>query len=268
MQGILPKWSGNAGNNEKVRNPLMLKVTIITVVRNCRAEIAECIESVLAQTYENIEYIVIDGVSTDGTLEIIQSYQDRITRIISEKDTGPYDAMNKGLKLASGDIVGFLHADDFYAGPKVIEDVVSKMAEAETDSLYGDLVYVQRRHIDRVVRRWRSGEFKKDSFRLGWMPPHPTFFAKKTIYEKWGGFDTTFRIAADYDLLLRFLYRGGISTVYLAEVFIHMRWGGLSNRDASHLLKKSIEDYRVCRRYGLGLGTLVLKNVSKIAQFF
>ena len=244
-----------------------MRISIITVVRNCRDTIAGCIESVLAQTYKNVEYIVIDGASTDGTLEIIRQYQDRITKIISEKDAGPYDAMNKGLKCATGDVVGFLHADDLYASPDVIEDVVKKIVEFGTDSLYCDLVYVNRKQTDRIVRYWRSGEFKKNSFRQGWMPPHPTFFVKRSICETSGGFDTAFRIAADYELLLRLLYREKISTIYLPKVLVRMRWGGLSNRSLSNVLTKSLEDYRACRRYGLGIGTLVLKNVSKIAQF-
>jgi glycosyltransferase involved in cell wall biosynthesis len=246
----------------------MIKVTIITVVRNCRDEITGCIESVLAQAYKNIEYIVIDGASTDGTLEIFQRYQDRCAKIISEKDAGPYDAMNKGLKLATGDIIGFLHADDLYAGPDVIADVVKKITEAGTDSLFGDLVYVQKQHPDRLVRYWRSGVYREDSFRRGWMPPHPAFFAKREIYERLGGFDTRFSIAADYELLLRFLYRNKISTVYLPEVLVKMREGGISNKNLMHLFRKTREDLRIGKIFGLGWGTIFRKNLSKLPQFF
>jgi len=175
--------------------------------------------------------------------------------------------LNKGLKLATGDLIGFLHADDLYAGPNILSDVVKKMAEAGTESLYGDLVYVQRRNTAKVVRYWKAGECSEEAFRHGWMRPNPTFFVSRHVYERLGGFDTSFRIAADYELLLRFLYREKIFTAYLPEVLVRMRWGGLSNKNLPNLITKSMEDYRACRRYGLGIGTVLWKNLSKFSQF-
>jgi glycosyltransferase len=244
------------------------KVTIITVVHNRREDIAGCIESVLAQTYQPLEYIVLDGGSSDGTLDIVRSYGARISRVISEIDRGCYHAMNKGIGLASGDIISFLHADDLYAGPGVVADVVKAMADSGADGLYGDLVYVAKNDPEKIVRWWKAGAFTENSIRRGWMPPHPTFFAKKSVYEKFGGFDESYRIAADYDWMLRLLYKEKIRAVYLPEVLIRMKWGGMSNRNLVNILLKSFEDYKVCRRFGLGMGTLWLKNFSKLAQFF
>lgn len=175
-----------------------MKISIITVVFNNKPHIEACIQSVLGQTYRNIEYIVIDGASTDGTLALIKKYGDRISKWISEADNGIYDALNKGLVLATGDVVGFLHSDDIYAHDGVVGRVVSEMEEHNVDSCYGDLLYVHKDNPEKVIRYWRASPYRPGLFERGWMPPHPTFFARKGVYERFGYFNTDFKIAADY----------------------------------------------------------------------
>ena len=177
-----------------------MKISIITVVRNNASTIKDAIESVLSQKYHDIEYIIVDGCSTDGTLEIIQGYSTQITKIISESDKGIYDAMNKGISLASGDVIGILNSDDVYFDENVIGDVINTFEEKQIDSLYGDLMYVEKNDLNKIVRYWKSSVFKVGSFSKGWHPPHPTFFTKKNIYEKYGLFDTNMRVSADFDL--------------------------------------------------------------------
>lgn len=244
-----------------------MKISIITVVRNNAALVESCIKSVISQTYADIEYIVIDGASTDGTLEIINNYKRDISRIISEKDNGFIYAMNKGLALASGKLIGFLHSDDFYADNTVIEKIANSFKDNDTDSLYGDLVYVTKNDTDRIVRYWRGQNYDVKSLRWGWMPAHPTFFVKKNIYEKYGYFNTDFKIATDYENMLRFLYRYKISAHYLPAIIVKMRFGGISNRSAKNIIRKTVEDYTACRMHGLGLGTVIAKNVIKLPQF-
>jgi len=229
--------------------------------------IGDCLQSVIGQTYDDIEYIVIDGASTDGTFETISRYKNRISKIISEKDDGFIYAMNKGITLASGDVIGFLHSDDFYANDKVIEKISESFSQNDIDSLYGDLVYVRKNNPDNVVRYWQSGEHSAEKIRRGWMPAHPTFFVKKKIYDKCGCFDTTFKISMDYENVLRLLYKYRISTYYLPEVIIKMRFGGVSNKGLKNIVTKTFEDYIACRRHGLGVSTVLLKNILKLPQF-
>ena len=246
-----------------------MKVSVITAVYNNKHYIEGCIKSVLCQNLPHLEYIIIDGGSTDGTLDIIKDYEGRISKWVSEPDNGIYDALNKGIGMATGDIIGFLHADDMYADKTVIENVVHVMSQKKCDSCYGDLVYVDKDNTDRTIRYWRSGEFSPDLLRKGWMPPHPTFFVRHEVYEKCGVFDTSFKIAADYELMLRFLGKHRISTCYIHEVLIKMRIGGASNRSISNILRKSSEDLRAMKMHNIGgLLTLLRKNLSKLPQFF
>ena len=247
-----------------------MKFSIITVVYNCVTCIEHCIRSVTSQSYPGIEYIIIDGKSTDGTLEIIGRHMDRITKVVSEKDQGYVYAMNKGLEMATGDVIGFLHADDFYAHNAVIERVADTFKAKSPDSLYGDLVYVKKDNPDKITRYWESGEYKAEKLMQGWMPPHPTFFVKSEIYEKYGYFNTDFKIAADYEIVLRFLRRDKISTYYLPEVLVKMRAGGVSNRSLSEMARKSFEDYKACKIYGIerSFSAIISKNLAKIPQFF
>ncbi|MGH8556016.1 MAG: glycosyltransferase family 2 protein [Methylococcales bacterium] len=245
-----------------------MKISIITAVLNGRATLADTLESALAQDYPDIELIVIDGASTDVTLEIIQRYAGRIAHAVSEADCGIYDALNKGIRLASGEAVGFLHSDDCYADDRVLSRIAAALADPGMESCYGDLLYVHKDNPDRVIRHWRAGPYDRGSLVRGWMPPHPTFYARRTVYERLGAFDLNYRIAADYDCLLRFLAVGGISCAYIPEVLVRMRLGGASNRSLRNLLRKSREDYRALRHNQVGgLGTLLAKNVRKLPQF-
>ena len=247
----------------------MLRVSIITIVRNNRATMEDCVKNVLSQSYKEIEYIVVDGGSNDGTIDIIQAYHERISQWISEPDQGIYDAMNKGIEMATGQVIGFLHSSDVYAHPRVIEEVARVFEKSNVSSVYGDLQYVDKEDLNRVIRNWKSSPYLHGKFRQGWMPPHPTFFVRKEIYEKYGYFNTDFRIAGDYELMLRFLERYRISAAYIPEVLVKMRWGGMSNGGIKNILIKSYEDYRAWGMNDLngGVHTILFKNLSKIPQF-
>jgi glycosyltransferase len=245
-----------------------MKISVITAVRNGRATLADALDSALAQDHPDTELIVIDGASTDGTLEVIQRYARRLAHVVSEPDGGIYDALNKGLRLASGDAVGFLHADDRFAHARVLSRIAAALADPGVDACYGDLLYISQDDPTRVVRYWRAGEYHPRRLGWGWMPPHPTFYARRVVYQRLGGFDSRYRIAADYDCLLRLL-GGGVACAYLPEVLIHMRLGGASNRSPRNLLEKSREDYQTLRRNRIGgLGALLAKNLRKLPQFF
>ena len=244
-----------------------MKVSVITVVYNDIKHIECCIKSIISQSYPNIEYIIIDGKSSDGTLDVISHYKNKITKITSEKDEGYVDAMNKGLRMATGDIIGFLHSDDFYAQSSVIEDVVEVFKKEDTDSVYGDLVYVSQNDTEKIIRYWKSGNFAVEKIKNGWMPPHPALFIKRKVYEKYDFLDKTFKIAADYELILRFLYKNRISTHYMPKTLVKMRWGGISNKSIKNIFKKSMEDYKICKRYGLSVTSLIKKNIIKLPQF-
>jgi glycosyltransferase involved in cell wall biosynthesis len=247
-----------------------LKVSIITVVLNNRLFIKDAIESVINQQHVNLEYIVIDGGSTDGSIDIINSYKNNINTIISESDDGIYDAMNKGLKLATGDIIGFLNADDFYANTTVLHQVVNSFASNSIEALYADLDYVSSMNKDKVIRKWRSGAYNKHKFTLGWMPPHPTFFVKKSVYQNFGGFNQKLRMAADYEIMLRFLYVNNVTVFYLKQVIVKMRLGGQSNRNFKNRILANIDDRNAWLINGITPKwyTLLLKPLSKIAQYF
>ena len=245
-----------------------MKISVITAVRNGRATLADALDSALAQDHPDTELIVIDGGSTDGTLEVIQRYARRLAHVVSEPDGGIYDALNKGLRLAGGEVVGFLHADDRFADDRVLSRIAAALADLGMDACYGDLLYISQDDPIRVVRYWRAGQFHPRRLGWGWMPPHPTFYARRVVYQRLGGFDSRYRIAADYDCLLRLL-GGGLACAYLPEVLIHMRLGGASNRSPRNLLEKSREDYQALRRNRIGgLGTLLAKNLRKLPQFF
>lgn len=246
-----------------------MNVSIITAVFNRADTLEDCINSILSQSYKNIEHIIIDGASRDGTLEVIKKYQDKIAKFVSEPDNGIYYALNKGIKIATGDVVCFLHADDIYANNSVLEKATNVFLQQNVDSCYGDLMYVDRNNTDRIIRYWKSSPYKYGSFKYGWHPPHPTFFVKREIYEKYGFFNTDFRIASDYELMLRFLEKYKITTYYIPEVLVKMRLGGLSNRSLKNILYQSYEDYRAWRINGLSGGgvAVLLKKLQKAPQF-
>ncbi|MBD3797018.1 MAG: glycosyltransferase [Campylobacterales bacterium] len=246
-----------------------MKISIITSVYNNASTIEDAIRSVLSQDYSDIEYIVVDGASSDGTVEIIKKYEGQISKFVSEKDKGIYDGLNKGIALATGDVIGFLHSDDIYGDAHIISEVVEAFEKNGTDSIYGDLVYVDKQDTDKIFRYWKSGAYSYKKLTQGWMPPHPTFFVKKACYDKYGDFDLSFGIAADYDFMLRLLGKHKITTAYLPKVLYKMRVGGASNRSLKNIIQKSREDLRAMKKNGVGhIGTLLMKNATKLPQFF
>ncbi len=245
-----------------------MKVSVITVCYNSASTIEDTIKSVLRQNYEDLEYIVIDGASTDGTLDILHQYKSEIKHLISEPDEGMYYALNKGIKIATGDIIAFLHADDIYAFPEVISGVAEQMKNA--DALYGDLVYVKQSKVNKISRYWKSGSYLPGSFNWGWMPPHPSFFVRKEVYNKFGTFNTQLHSAADYELMLRFIHKNGIEPVYWPEVLVKMRSGGKSNATLVNRLQANKEDKKAWELNGLSpfFFTLWIKPLRKIPQYF
>ena len=249
---------------------MSLTISIITAVHNNKKFIENAMKSVLGQTYPHIEYIVVDGNSTDGTLDIIKKYEGKISKWISEPDSGIYEALNKGIKLTTGDVVGFLHSDDLFASNMVIEKVAGKFLSGSVNAVYSDLVYITKNNGDKTVRYWKAGEYKRKSLKFGWIPPHPTLFVKKEVYDNCGLFNTGLRIAADYDMMLRLLTYCGDKISYIDETLVKMRLGGASNRSLKNMIIKSREDYIALSNNGfpLPLLTLFLKNIRKLNQFF
>lgn len=247
-----------------------MKISVITACYNSAATIEDTLRSVCEQDYPDIEYIIVDGESKDDTLAIVEKYRSRITRVESGRDGGIYFALNKGISLATGDVIALLHSDDFYADKSVLRRVAQTFAKENCDSVYGDLHYVDQHDTSRIVRRWQSGPYKPGLFRKGWMPPHPAFFLKRSCYEKYGVFNTTFRTAADYELMLRMLHKHHVSTHYLPETLVKMRMGGASNASFKARVKANREDRRAWTVNGLqpGLLTLIRKPLSKLKQFF
>ncbi len=244
-------------------------MSIITPTFNSARTLRDTLESVRIQDHPAIEHIIVDGGSTDETVAIARAFP-HVARVISEPDEGIYDAMNKGIAMATGEIIGILNSDDFYADAHVIRDVVTAMTAADADSAYGDLMYVHPERTRLVERTWRSGEYHPRRFLFGWMPPHPTFFVRKTVYDQFGVFHPRLRSAADYELMLRFLFRHRISSCYVPRVLVHMRSGGQSNASVRHRIRANREDREAWRINGLRPYpfTLLLKPVRKIGQFF
>lgn len=245
-----------------------MKVSIITATYNSAKTISDTLRSLEEQTYQDIEYIIIDGASKDDTLEVIQSQCSRVSTVISENDKGIYDALNKGIKAATGDVVGFLHSDDLFAYPEAVQDIVDTFLNNDSQAVYADLEYVSKDDTDKTVRLWTSGNYARNDLKKGWMPPHPTFYMKRELYEDYGLFDLSFKIAADYDSLLRYLWVNKVSMAYLPKVLIKMRVGGASNRSLSNIIQKTKEDIQALKNSSLSWPQAILiKNLSKIPQF-
>jgi len=249
-----------------------LKVSVITATYNSASVVEDCLASVAEQIYENIEHVLIDGSSADSTLEVLQNHRPALAKIVSEPDDGIYDALNKGIKHATGEVIGFLHSDDVFSSNDVLKKVVSIFeADVSVSAVYGDLEYVHRSIPDVVVRTWRSSSFSPYLLKKGWMPPHPTLYVRREWYDRIGGFDKRYRIAADYFSILQLFSQSNFKAVYLPEMMIKMRLGGASNRSLSAILRKSTEDWDALRRSGFGMFSaaraLVLKNLSKVKQF-
>ena len=246
-----------------------MKISIITVVLNNRTCIKDSIQSVLGQSHPDVEYIVVDGGSTDGTTDVIKAYGGFIAKWISEPDHGIYDAMNKGIRLATGDVVGILNSDDSYAHKDVLSAVATVFRDGSTDVCYGDLLYVDKGDPERVVRYWKAGNYSKKKFFWGWMPPHPTFFVRRQCYEAYGMFHPALGTGADYELILRFMLRHNRKAVYLPHVMVKMRSGGISNASIFNRLKANHHDREAWRLNNLKPypWTIVMKPLSKLHQF-
>jgi glycosyltransferase involved in cell wall biosynthesis len=244
-----------------------LKISVITVSYNSAKTIGATIDSVNQQTHANIEHVFIDGGSTDNTVDIIKSTSKVTSRIVSEPDQGIYDALNKGLALATGHIVGFLHSDDYFAHEDVLKKIAIAFAIESVDAVYSDLQYVSQSSEAKVVRNWRTQHFTEARLKRGWMPPHPTLYVKKQWYDAIGGFDLRYKIAADYYSVLQLFSIPHFKSTYIPETLVKMRVGGVSNGSLKNIVLKSREDYSALTRSGVGGGgSLLLKNLRKLTQ--
>jgi glycosyltransferase involved in cell wall biosynthesis len=247
-----------------------MKVSIITVCYNSEKYIESAIESVLSQDYADIEYIIVDGNSNDKTIEIIKKYQDRIQKFISEPDSGIYDAMNKGLKLATGDVIGLLNSDDLYINNSILTKVANCFKTYQCDILYGDLYYVKPDNPEIISRIWRTKSFRPGSFKKGWHPPHPTFYVKKEIYLKYGYFDNRYKLAADFELMLRLLEKFKVKSYYISEPLVKMRLGGATNKNFKNIFNQNIECYKAFKSNNLDVNIFypLYRLIPKLSQFF
>lgn len=245
-----------------------MKVSIITVTYNSAATVADTLASVASQTHPDVEHLIIDGVSKDETLAVVSTFP-HVAKVISEPDKGIYDAMNKGIGLCTGEIVGILNSDDFYAGDWVLSSVAETFEKTGCDAVYADLQYVDQQNVQKVIRHWKAGAYKKNSFLWGWMPPHPTFFVRRTLYERLGDFSLELRTAADYELMLRFIHKYGVSVEYIPGVMVKMRDGGASNASFEGRLKANKADRKAWEKNGIRpyWFTLYLKPLRKLGQF-
>lgn len=248
---------------------MYMKISIITVVFNRVETIQDAISSLQSQTYGAIEHVIQDGGSVDGTIEKISHLVTPTTRFISEPDKGIYDAINKGIARATGEVIGLMHSDDFFAHQGVLDRIAEVFQDPDVDGVYGDLDYVSASDPNKVIRHWRAGHFAPELMKTGWMPPHPTLFLRSEVFKKWGVYNTQFQIAADYDAILRYLWTGKVRVTYIPEVLVKMRVGGESNRTFGRIVRKSREDLLAIRNNGVGgISTLLRKNIRKLPQFF
>ena len=248
----------------------MFRVSIITVCFNSAATIRDTIESVLKQAYTEIEYIIVDGGSTDNTMKIIKEYGEKITKVISEPDQGIYDAMNKGIRASTGRAICTLNSDDMYSDSTAVERLVKTMESANSDTVFADLVYVNPLNTDRITRYYDSSRFQPKRLAYGWMPAHPTFMVKRDLYDKWGGYSLNYRIAADYEMVVRLLHKAAASYAYLPEVVVKMRTGGISTRGLSSSWILNNEIVRACQENGLdtNLPRVLMKIPEKLLERF
>lgn len=246
-------------------------ITVLTATYNSSPFLKDALQSFAQQTYAAKELVVIDGASKDSTLSILQEYQQHISKQLSEPDQGIYDALNKGLNLAQGDVIGILHSDDFFASNEVLSQVAALFKEDnQLEAVYGDLDYISRDKEDKIIRKWKSGDYQFQKLKQGWMPPHPALFIKRDCFTKFGNYNLSYKSAADYDLILRFLYKHQIKTSYLPQVLVKMRVGGLSNQSIKNRIRANQEDYRALKSNGVKfpLVVSVIKPLRKLGQYF
>lgn len=245
-----------------------MKISIITATYNSAATVRDTLKCIAEQTHPNVEHIIVDGVSRDNTLEIVKEFP-HVFRVVSGKDNGIYDAMNKGVQLATGEVIGILNSDDFYTGNDVLARVAAAFADSSVDAVYGDLQYVRQQDVNVIVRTWKAGKYKRDHFYFGWMPPHPTFFVRSDLYRKAGLFNTSLRSAADYELMLRMIVKHKANVQYIPEVLVKMRDGGMSNASLGNRLRANREDHEAWKLNGLKpyFFTRWLKPLRKVFQF-
>lgn len=245
-----------------------MKISVITAVYNSAATVGEAIASVAAQTYPDVEHIIVEAKSEDGSVAAIERAAHDRMRLVSETDKGIYDALNKGIRHATGDVIGFMHSDDYLSHEGVLAVIAHAFADPEVEAVFSDLDYVSKADTSRVIRHWSTGPFHPRRLKRGWMPAHPTLYVRRDVYERYGVYDIGFRIAADYDFILRYFSQTSSKPVYIPEVLYKMRVGGVSNRNLAKIRQKMGEDYRAIRRNRIGgVITLAWKNWSKLGQF-
>lgn len=246
-----------------------MKVTIITVTLNSEKFLEDCIQSVISQDYKDIEHIVIDGKSGDGTLAIIRKYENHIAKWISEKDRGMYDAINTGMEMATGDIIGTLNSDDILASPDVISSIVKHFEAEKVDAVYGDLLYVDQQDPQRVIRVWKGVPYRRSRYRYGWMPAHPTFYFRRKLLEQCGLYETHYFTAADYEFMARYLYRFRVSASYIPKLIVRMRTGGISNNNIYSRFRANRRDYLAMKVNKIPFAFIVslLKPLIKLHQY-
>ena len=232
----------------------MIKVSVITAAYNSERTIRDTFVSLAEQTHAQVEHILVDGGSSDSTMAIANANANRINKLVSEPDSGIYDAMNKGIRLGSGDIIGTLNADDVYADRQVLERVAAVFADPTVDVCYGDLVYVSPGNLNQILRIWKASDYSQGLFLRGWVPPHPTFFVRRSVYEKHGGFDLSFPLAADFELMLRFLHCLRLKSVYIPHTLVKMRLGGATNKNLKNIFNQNVEIYRAGQKNNVPLG--------------
>jgi glycosyltransferase involved in cell wall biosynthesis len=251
--------------------PTSVTISIVTATWNCAQTLPDCLASVARQSYANREHVIVDGASTDGTIEVVNQHICQISTFKSELDKGIYDALNKGVQLATGDVVGFLHADDLYASDEVLSKIARAFEDPSVCAVYGDLEYVNQQDTSKVIRRWQSKSFNQKDLDWGWMPAHPTLYVRRDWYTKIGGFDISYRISADYLSILKLFTQPHFKTLYIPDVLVTMRLGGASNKSVKAIIKKSREDWRALRSCDFSvfgaLRAIAWKNLSKLAQF-
>ena len=252
----------------KVNGELQMKVSIITATYNSASTLRDTLETVKSQDHPDIEHIIVDGGSGDGTVAMIKSYS-HVAKFVSEKDRGLYDAINKGIRMSSGDIVGILNSDDFFPHASVVSDIVRAFEQHNVDAVYGDIAFVKPENLRKIVRHYSSKKFHPRKFAYGYMPAHPSFYVKKKFYDEYGLYKLDYKIAADYELLMRFLHRNHLRTTYLPEVIVYMRTGGVSNKNflSRYVLNKEI--IKACKENGVSTNMFVisLKYFIKVFEY-